>query len=139
MWVNNLEELGLQPADPIYKLVSAPGSLSDILQTKCKQLSVQIISQQITTDNSFIREVYLLGDGLPLVHAITTVPNRTYLRFKPELDNLGNNLLGNTLLYLRPHTRSAFEYTMLEGNLARRSVFNLQGYDMAVQEIFLEP
>lgn len=135
MWVSNLEELGLQQADPIYKLVSATGSLSDILQTKCKQLSVQVISQQIENHN-FIREVYLLGDNIPWVHAITTAPERTYLRFKTELDNLGNNLLGKTFLYSQPHTRGAFEYAILEGYPARRSVFDLQGYEMMLLEKF---
>jgi chorismate-pyruvate lyase len=137
MWVSNLEELGLQTADPIYKLVSATGSLSDILQSKCKHLSVQVISQQIENHN-FIREVYLLGDGIPWVHAITTAPERTYIKFKTQLDNLGNNLLGKTFLYSQSHTRSAFEYAVLEGNLARRSVFNLQDHDLTVQEKFLE-
>lgn len=137
MWVSNLEDLGLQKTDPNCKLISTTGPLSILLQNKCKQLSVQVISQQIE-NHKFIREVYLLGDGTPWVHAITTAQHRTYLRFKTELDNLGNNLLGKSLLYSQPHTRSAFEYAMLDGNLARRSVFDLQGYKITIQEKFLE-
>lgn len=137
MWVNNLQELGLQPASPIYKLVTSTGSLSTNLKTKCKILNVQVISQQITATNNFAREVYLLGDNIPWVHAITTAPEITYLKFKTELDNLGTKLLGETLLYSQTYTRSAFEYALLDGNITRRSIFDLQGYEIIVQEKFL--
>jgi chorismate-pyruvate lyase len=138
MWVRTLEELGLQEADPIYKLVSNTGPLSDILQTKCKQLSVQVVSQHIENDG-FIREVYLHGDGIPLVNAITTAPLETYLKFKTEFDNLGNNLLGKTLLYSRQHLRSAFAYAIIDGYVARKSTFSLENYKVYIQEKFVNP
>ncbi len=137
MWFASLEKLGINTEDPSYKLVTATSALSKILQSMCKQLSVQVISQGITPSNSFVREVYLLCDNIPWVHATTTVPMNTYLKFKVELDNLGNKLLGNTLLYSQPHTRSSFEYTKQDDLLVRRSIFNLQGYEIIVQEKFL--
>lgn len=137
MWFANLEELGINAVDPSYKLVTTDGALSKVLQSMCKQLSVQVISQKINENNNFVREVYLLGDGTPWVHAITIAPERTYIKFKTQLDKLGSKLLGETLLYTQPHTRSQFEYTKIDGFLMRRSIFNLQGYELTVQEKFL--
>lgn len=136
MWVDNLEKLGIHNTNPAYAIITATGALSKILQGMCKKLSVHVISQQITADNNFRREIYLLGDNTPWVHAITTAPHVTYLHFKTELDNLNNKLLGETLLYTQPHTRSSFEYAIVNSIITRRSLFDLQGYKILVQEGF---
>lgn len=122
-------------------------NLSQELRKFCTTLTVQVISQQLTNatpeeqtilniqeNNSFIREVYLQGDGVNLVHARVIVPNVTYLKFKTELDNLGTNFLGESFLYKHQHTRSPFVYQQN----SRRSVFDLSGYKLMVTEIFLD-
>lgn len=150
MWVDSLDELGIVRTDTIYNLLVDTGALSTNLRSKCEKLSVQVILQELSTatieemqllniseDNSFIREVLLLGDEKPLIHARVIAPMRSYIQFKDTLDNLDNKLLGETLLYAQTYSRSPFQYTKINNELARCSVFDLQGYTILVQEIFL--
>ena len=150
MWVDSLDELGIDTTDPVHNLLVDTGALSTNLRSKCKKLSVHVILQELSTAtpeemqllniseyNSFIREVFLLGDKIPLIQARVIAPMRSYIQFKDTLDNLGNKLLGETLLYAQTYSRSQFQYTKINNELARRSVFDLQGYTILVQEIFL--
>lgn len=143
MWSSNL---------PDNAWLGHQGPLSHALKLLCTELTVQIISQQldiassdeqqllnIQEKNSFIREILLCGDHVPWVKGRVVAPYTTYLRFKPELDLLGNKLLGETILYNKNEViRSKFEYMQDDNNLwARRSVFDLAGYKLMVMETFL--
>lgn len=152
MWVRTAEELGLQPDDNLYRWLVEPYSLSKVLKQLCKELSVQVISQSlapasdeeqkllnIKENNSLIREVYLCGDGTPWTMGRVVAPFATYQNHKQDLDNLGNNLLGETLLYIDPSLkRSPFEFTQRSDLLfSRRSVFTLKSQALLVTESYL--
>lgn len=122
-------------------------NLSQELRKLCKNLTVQIISQKLSSalpeeqaalniqeNNSFIREVYLQGDGVNLVHARVIAPNATYRKYQTKFDNLGSNFLGKHFLYKHKHTRSPFTYQQD----SRSSIFELDGYKLMVIEKFLE-
>lgn len=149
-WVDSLAKLNVAETHPIYSLLMANGTLSTILRSRCDVLSIQVIKQELATasveeqqllniseDNSFIREVFLLGDQQPLVKARVVAPMRSYLQFKNTLDNLGEKPIGETFLYTQAYTRSPFQYTRIQDKLTRRSVFDLQSYPIMVQEKFL--
>ena len=153
MWVDNVEQAALPPGH-IALMVDA-SALSARLKASCTNLTVQVKSQELAPAfndeqalldiqefNSLIRKVHLLGDGEPWIHGRVVVPNNTYLAFQIEFDNMGDKLLGETLLYDRPDrtsvTRSAFQYAQITNTLwGRRSVFNIEQYKLLVTEVFL--
>lgn len=126
-------------------------NLSAALREIYANVSVQVISQQlgrataeelailsINEDNSWIREVYLLGDGKPVVHARVVAPHATYVAFKQQLEAVGNRFLGEAFLYQLPHTRGSFEYFKIDNQTARRSIFKIDTERFLVTECFLE-
>ena len=149
MWVSCVTQLGINPKSTIYALLTSTAALSQQLRAKCDVLTVQVIKQEIARptieeqlllnaleDNSFIREVYLVGDEHPLVYARVVAPKRTYVHFKEALDNLGEKFLGEAFIYKHPYTRSAFQYCLINKQPTRRSVFELDSYKILVQESF---
>jgi len=152
MWVETTEALGLMPGDKFYPLLVKTYVLSRFLKRLCNHLTLQVISQHVASasvdeqillniqeNNSFIREVYLCGDEIPWVRGRVVVPFATYQKYKQDFDNLGNKLLGETLLYNKPGiTRSDFEYKLgADGLFSRRSIFDLNNYSLLVIETFL--
>lgn len=150
MWVSDAKEAHIP--DDHMALISDAGALSARLRRGCKQISVRVDSQGLSSafgdeqkilaineNNTLIRKVHILGDQKPLVHGRVVVPNLTYRKFQVEFDQLGNKLLGETLLYDRPEvTRSPFQYAKVAENLwARRSLFVMEGYNLLVTEVFL--
>lgn len=155
MWVEDPTELNLSTDDMHYHWLTKPDILSKALKAMCDELTVQVISQELSyasideqqileiqESNSLIREVYLVGDGVPWVFARVVVPFKTYLKHKDSFDSLGNKLLGEALLYSDPSfTRSEFTYALTTHNgtpiWSRRSVFGLNGLHLLVTEGFL--
>lgn len=150
MWVNDTKAAEI-PDDHIALMVDA-GALSARLRLGCQKVSVQVNSQELSPafadeqkllsideDNTLIRKVHIMGDQKPLVHGRVVVPNATYKKFQNDFDQLGNKLLGETLLYDRPGvTRSEFQYAKVADNIwARRSLFTLEDYNLLVTEVFL--
>ncbi len=148
-WHNSISKLALGVTDPMYPWLTAQHALSNALRKLCKELRVQVIYQCLTSataeeqntlniaeDNSLVREVYLLGDGVPLVHARVVVPFNTYQQYKTEFDALGNKLLGEHFLYLRSHVRGPFQYAKWNINdavlYARRSIFMLNEHNAQI-------
>lgn len=124
--------------------------LSTALRSLCDHLRVQVISQGLTaataeeqgllgvTENSsWIREVYLVGDGVRLVQARVVVPHVTYKQFQHQFDSLGDRFLGEAFLYQVPHTRSPFTFAFVDNKWHRQSVFDLGGFKLLVKESFL--
>jgi len=152
MWVKTPEELGLKPEDHFYPWLTMPYVLSAALRQLCQQLTVSVISQQLETalpeeqqllkiqeNNSLIRQVYLCGDGEPWVQARVVVPFATYQNHKQDFDDLGDKLLGETLLYNKPGImRSMFEYSRHSNSIyTRRSVFTINLQLLMIMETFL--
>ena len=155
MWVEDPEDLGLTELDEIYHWLTKPDILSKTLRELCDELSVQVLKQDlaralsdeqqildIQESNSLIREVYLLGDGVPWIYARVVVPFYTYQKHKLSFDNLGEHLLGETLLYVDPSfTRGEFTYAKVKHQddelWSRRSVFTLHGVHLLVTESFM--
>jgi len=152
MWVKTPAELGLKPEDHFYPWLVRSGPLSAALKQLCQNLSVQVISQQLETatpeeqqalniqeTNSLIRQVYLCGDNVPWIHARLVVPHTTYQSYKPELDNLGDKLLGEAFLYSKSGIqRSPFEFSITpEGLFSRRSIFEINIQQLMLRETFI--
>lgn len=142
MWCENIVQLQISPDNHIYDWLTKPYILSQALRKVCVNLSVKVLTQKLQTDNSLIRQVYLLGDDIPWVFAETLVAADTYQQYKDIFDKLNNNLIGETLLYGNPNTkRYAFEYALIEHNnsslWARRSDFNICNYKLTITEAFL--
>lgn len=150
MWVDTVEQAEI-PIGHIALMADA-SALSERLKANCSTLSVQVKSQELAPAfhdeqelleiqeyNSLIRKVHLLGDGEPWIHGRVVVPHITYQAFQIEFDNMGDKLLGETLLYDRPNvTRSAFQYAHITDNLwARRSMFTIGTFKLLVTEVFL--
>lgn len=132
MWVDNLEELGMSPNNIFYDWLSKPTVLTAAIKSKCKEFSLHVISQELTTaepteqealeidgteTNSLVREVCLQGDGIPWVYGRVVVPNVCYQLFKEQFDSLGNKPLGETLFYGHiDFKRKGFSYSTIEHN-----------------------
>lgn len=151
MWYTNIEKLGIQADNHYYPWLTKPQSLSVAMKQLCKELTVEVFSQKlggasaeeqallnIQEDNSLIREIYLCGDGKRWSYGRVIVPNAVYLKRQYDFDTLGDRPLGETLLFGRLNvTRSVFEYTNIDTQWARRSVFDLAGDKIIVMEMFL--
>ncbi len=152
-----------------------PYHLAEALKRICRTLSVNILSQSIdeiypderdllscahVQECAYVRQIFLEGDGVPLCFARVTVPLITYYHYEDQFKNLGENLLGNALLYAQPGTvRGEFEFTIMteknplyiylksklpkdyflaETVFARRSLFCMEDkFPLVVTEIFL--
>ena len=127
-----------------YNLVAA-------LREDYANVTVVIISQQLATataeeqsllainePQSWIREVYLQGDGKNLVRGRVVVPYTTYQAYQNVFDSLGNKFLGESFLYKIEHTRSAFKYEKVGLRCQRQSIFYLNDnkHKLLVLEFF---
>lgn len=93
---------------------------------------------QISEPQSWIREVYLQGDGANVVLARVVAPLATYNQFKAAFDTLGNKFLGESFLYQIPHTRTPFAYKQVQDKWQRSSIFSIKDYKLLVTELFLK-
>lgn len=152
-WVNTIGELPCEPQPNLLLWLTKPYVLSDALKRVCKDLTVNVVSQQFLVampdesirlglapdELSFIREVILEGDGVPLTYGRVIVPSTTYHNHYDAFKNLGARPIGETLLYNNPEsTRGDFEYGKSEDGLwARRSIFTLRDDPLLVTDFFL--
>jgi chorismate--pyruvate lyase len=173
VWSASLDSLGFPVPPVVDAYLSQHAVLSRGLKQNCRLLEVQILSQEFTPGfteehvrlniataehNPWVRQVLLVGDNCPLSYGRVVVPYQTYLNNQEALDKLGNQLIGESLLYQQSQiTRSAFEYVRVSkqnilfnfigqqlGNTVpqetlwgRRSVFTLNTDPLLVMEILL--
>ena len=152
MWVRDIQQLDIAIDNHYYAWLTKPQSLSIAMKQLCKDFTVEVVSQEIgrasadeqelleiAESNSWIRQVYLCGDGERWSYGRVIVPHHVYAKHKQEFDTLGTKPLGETLLFGRSNVaRSNFEYAQLAtDHWARRSVFDLAGDKIIVMEGFL--
>lgn len=142
-------------------------SLTERLQSKCRQFSLQLLGQRLilpeleeyqsleqpvverNAQQWQIREVILLGDGVPWVFARSVLPNSLC---NADLAGLGSKPLGQILFNDSRFKRSPFKLSQFPANSVfhnslsiktqlplwgRRSLFSYQSYKMMVAEVFL--
>lgn len=112
------------------------GSLSTALK-QYGDLRVEVLSQDLDANNNFIRKVNLLVNNILWINARVEIPQATYEHFKEILDNLGNNSIGDALLFKFPFQRSEFQFSTEDNNQARHSTFVWKQHQISVTEIFL--
>lgn len=140
------------------------GSLTERLQSMCRRFSVDVVFHDKVMDdrypaNTVIRDVVLLGDGVPWVYAKSVIPQAIN---DTELEGLGKQPLGQRIFNDPRFVRGAFEVCQIQamdlhqglvaqryalvdtaqlnasGNLlGRRSTFSFLDSQMSVAEIFL--
>jgi chorismate lyase len=151
-WVQQFNQLRSLPCPKITYWLTKPHCISEILAKYCHQLTVQVVSwgkapvlpeekQRLgmITESAMIRQVFLWGDKTPWTFGRLIVPENTYTQFAEQFDNLGDKLLGETLLHNnKAVTRSAFDYAQIQPDVwARRSVFLMENAPMLLIEAFL--
>lgn len=149
-WVSDVSEIAYQPTANIQLWLTKPYILSHSLKRVCKVFNLKVLSQCFVdapfddkikldlTDLAFVREVQLLGDGLPLTYGRVTIPHKTYHRHLDLFGTLDDQPIGEKILYNNPDVqRSAFEYAFLteKGCWGRRSLFFIQGDPLLVTEL----
>jgi len=150
-WVTEVDKL--LPSVHFYEWMTKPYILSQALKRICHSLTVEVISQEFTNAHSneysllgltkgdvpFIRQVILLGDGIPFTKGRVVIHPTTYQNHFAQFAALGSQLIGETVLHNNNPdvTRSRFEYAHLEEGWARRSVFWIKKDPLLVSEIFL--
>lgn len=153
---------------PNYQWLTEAYVLTQAIKSKYKNYSLQLIKQELTatpiedqqalniSEQSFVRRVLQSGDNIPLCYARTTIPLITFEKYRAEFENLGEQPIGETLLYNNPAvTRSEFEVCCITSAnpllqeainaanqtfaelWARRSVFWLEKHPLLITEIIL--
>ena len=177
MWVHDISTLKKTPSAKFSSWMQKPKNLGESLRKVCHTLSLNIINQnfEVPLDDEidilglssskdticYVRQIVLVGDGLPFTYGRVVVPKLVYLSHMDKFNSLGSKLIGETLLYGNPETvRSAFEFNQIDSthplfNLtisalpdsatisksfwARRSVFTISKNEpILITEIFLE-
>jgi chorismate--pyruvate lyase len=134
------------------------GSLTERLQSMCRQFRVQVLYHgRLTASSDYIREVVLWGDNQPWVYAHSVIPEAIN---NGELTGLGNKPLGQIIFndsrfergkfevcrlsaaqLAAQHNevpKALFELNDLERSLyGRRSSFTFLSHSMSVAEVFL--
>jgi chorismate lyase len=131
IWFDNLNSVIPKPDSNVYDWMIKPYILSKSLKKCCHNLKVKVLSQthsEIYNSESsllkvsaglksFTRQVFLLGDGSPLTFGRVIVPPSTYKNHFTDFDNLGGNLLGETMLYNNPKVkRGNFKYSVINNS-----------------------
>lgn len=153
------------PAEPALKnWLLDTSSLTERLQAHCRQFSVQVIGQARCSlpveetqklggiKEAVVREVILLGDGVPWVYARSVLPISMCEGAGAAFDGLGSQPLGKILFNDARFVRAPFELgrvtapSELHTNWVndahmplwgRRSVFHFEQQRLMVAEIFL--
>lgn len=140
----------------ICKWLAHTESLTEALQQQCANLTVEITQQgwqqavrirqnfakksedQTACQPQWLREVLLKGDGTPWIFAQTILPEATVQAVAQEVLNLGERPIGLWLFPQKP-VRKSLEWTQdpATGLYARRSQLELEGYPLAIYELFL--
>lgn len=152
-WVSELNKLSDQPDVNTAKWLTKPYVLSAMMKKCFSTFSLSILSHRFDTpsvddknklaldptEQPFIREVELLGDGVPMTYGRVTIPLATYQRYQSLFETLDNQPMGEKILYNNPNvTRSSFEYAYLteKAYWGRRSIFFMGDAPLLVTEGF---
>ena len=129
----------------------------DVLDERLDVLSTDERSafMKNSAKEAWVRQIYHLVEGTPVIYARTVVPTPTFNRFKADFLALKSQPIGVTLLYDRPEvTRSCFTYRQIKAhepiyqnafltadNLqhlwARRSLFYINELPLLISEVFM--
>lgn len=157
-----------QPQANIQNWLLKPYILSAGLKRVCNLVRVEVLNQTFrnayddeyllveSTETPLVREVFLVGDETPMTFGRVIIPKNTYDQFFNDFDNLGENFIGEKLLYHRDAPRSTFQYAYLTEThpfnktifsklpdrkaqplWARRSVFRIESFPLLVTDIIL--
>jgi chorismate--pyruvate lyase len=135
-----------------------PASLTEKLEAKCQCFSVHVLGQAVIKINqeeqralnqndamACVREVVLMGDGVPWVFARSLIPEAFFRMGDTGLDNIGDKPLGKLIFNDARFSRGDFDIAQVTHPLlknhqqvwARRSGFEYQGLKLLVGEVFL--
>ncbi|MFD2177139.1 chorismate--pyruvate lyase family protein [Veronia pacifica] len=132
-----------------------PGSMTERLKHFCRELEVRVISLEkypadtltetekhlLNDEDCLVRDVVLIGDGIPWICARTLMPLSTLTDQEEDIAELGAVPLGQRVFTHETARRDALEVTTLDvadGRLhARRSRLWLNEKPMLVCEVFL--
>lgn len=168
MWTRSIMHYATQLSDQDQGWMTQPHQLAAAMRRVCADLRIQICEQgmaemlveeqvflAVPQSQAWIREVLILGDGVPFCFARTVVPPVTYQQYQQTFDTLDTRFLGDHFLYLNKGsmTRSSFEYAIISSNHpyflktgvtdvmtlpARRSIFYIADqYPLLINEVFL--
>ncbi|MBE2895246.1 chorismate--pyruvate lyase family protein [Spirabiliibacterium falconis] len=146
-WQDNVGTVNAIPPAVRHWLCSST-SLTAMLKQKCGQFQVTVENEGWLTDlflhetallprceRYWVREVTLLGDGMPWVFARTVIPASTSYAF-PQLLTLDTTPLGE-FLFQHNGVRGALQWSRIAHMYARRSCFHLGEQPLLVSELFL--
>ncbi|MFA9441031.1 chorismate lyase [Uliginosibacterium sp. sgz301328] len=153
--------------DPVHPWLTDPGSLTARIAARCERVSVRVLAQHMDIPNAdeaallgtrrgervWLREVLLLADGRPVVHARSLMPRERGWRL---FGTIGSRPLGHAL-FADPHVSrgrltarrldardrryhraiAVAESTQGATLWARRSLFTRQSGRLLVCEVFL--
>lgn len=158
------------PEDPLLRnWLLNTGSLTERLQSHCQKFRVQLFGQQIAEisadeqaflynqfnlnpEETQVREVCLLGNGVPWVFARSLLPVSFLHKEMDELTNLGEKPLGKIIFNdprferqgfqlvecpARGKTMSNLKVTVNRSCWGRRSLFKFNSHHIMVAEVFL--
>lgn len=135
------------------------GSLTLRLKKTCPDLSVQVLEQGLTSalpdeyqrlnlkpnQPVWLRCVKIKCADLPLIYARTVIPNFNADNPWQQIQTLGTKPLGEILFSRHDLKRSDFEFcnsghwpNLAQAYLARRCVFEQQGFPLLLTEVFLD-
>lgn len=164
------------PAELIHRLKSPkqlhdwlldPGSLTAKIRIGCPEMQVHILSETyekpLTSEalqlkiplsqKAWVRCVFLMCDGQPIVYARTVIPHWKTGNPWYALKYLGSRPLGEVLFQLPNLKRTPFQITQIPANkwphldlinskqnktFARKSIFFQDGYPLLLTEAFVE-
>lgn len=131
-WIQNIIDLKNPPAKKERSWLENSKNLGAALRKVCIKLSLQILDEKFDISmineekpihidqledkekTCFIRQIYLIGDDIPLTYGRVVVPKNVYLQYLDAFTSLGNKLIGETLLYNNARTtRTPFEFATL--------------------------
>lgn len=165
-WHNAIVARSMVPQRQRHWLFDSQSLTDKLVVASANQFRVEVLSQRIHQplfsesqilnlahqQYALLREVVLLGNGVPWVYARTVIPLSSLQGNLKRLRYLGNRSLGSAL-FADPHLRrEVLQIAPIEASYlpacewlhntqptwGRRSVFNLQGKPLLVTEVFLE-
>ncbi len=116
------------------------------------------MSNVIHSDNGlyFIRNVLIHINNQPSIYGVTILPSKTYDKYESTLNTLGNNPIGEKLLFITPNTVKHPHYYKTIGRhdvefdcflqkicpkqetlYGRQTMYNLNSFPLLLTEIFL--
>lgn len=173
-WVQSPNKLIQTPNQNILDWLTKPYILSHALRKIASSLKLTLISQQ--TDfvlpeerlclnlceqdqhSALVRKIFLHSEHEHYIFARTIVPPKTYQALQAEIESVGDNFIGEYLLYNKAEVqRDAFEYAYMTkemammqelqalmpesvfkaGLWARRSCFWIKRFPILITELFL--